>query len=84
MGRALEGRLKPPPPPPKRRQGRPSLKVNFLGAYEWWYREEKIITTKINKITEARRQAEDPDYERSLKKRLQVVYKEFKDIFFKK
>ena len=58
--------------------------MNFLGAYEWYYGEEKIILTEINKITEARHKAEDPDNEKVLKHRLPAAYKEFKDIFFKK
>ena len=60
------------------------MEVNFLGAHEWHYGEEKTTLTKINKIAEARHETKDPDDEKVLEYRLLVAYKEFKDIFSKK
>ena len=52
--------------------------------YEWYYGEKKITLAEICKITKAHYNAEDLDYEKVLKHRLPAVYKEFKNIFFKK
>ena len=82
MNRALEGR-----PAPRsttkthRKQARPGLEVNFLGAHEWHYGEEKTTLAEISEIAEARHQAEDPDYEKAVEKGLPAAYKEFKDVF---
>ena len=59
------------------------MEVNFLGVYEWYYGEEKITLVKINKIAEARHEAEDLDYEKVLKYCLLVAYGEFKDFFLR-
>ena len=58
--------------------------MNFLGAYKWYYREEKITLTEINKIIKTRHKAEDPDYKKVLKYRLPAAYGEFKNIFLKR
>ena len=58
--------------------------MNFLGAHEWYYGKEKITLTEINKIAEVRHQVKDPDYKKTLEKRLPAAYQEFKDIFSKK
>ena len=58
--------------------------MNFLGAHEWYYGEEKITLAEISEIAEARHDAKDLDYKKVLKHYLPAVYKEFKDIFFKK
>ena len=52
--------------------------------YEWYYREKKITLMEICKITEVRYNAEDLDYEKILKYYLPAVYREFKDVFFKR
>ena len=85
MDRALKGQSAPPPAPRKRPdQTRPSLEVNFLGAHEWHYGEEKTTLAEINEIAEARHEAEDPSYEKALKERLPAAYRDFKDVFSKK
>ena len=58
--------------------------MNFLRVHKWYYGEEKITLTEINKIIKARYKAEDPDYKNVLKYHLPAIYKEFQDIFFKK
>ena len=60
------------------------MEVNFLRVYEWYYGEKKIVLMEIYKITEARYNTKDLDYEKILKYRLPAAYKEFKDIISKK
>ena len=94
MRRALEGRFEPPvpmktrePPVPtktRQNQDRFSLEINFLGAHEWHYGEEKTTLAEISEIAETRHWTEDPDYERALQKRLPAAYEEFKDVFSKR
>ena len=83
INQALNRHLIPPPKPKRRPEPAPfNLEVNFLGVYKWHYGEKKIILTEIYKITEARYNAEDPDYEKVLKHYLPAAYREFKDVFF--
>ena len=55
--------------------------MNFLGAHEWYYGEEKITLTEISEITKVYYNAEDPDYKKILKYYLLGIYKEFKNVF---
>ena len=52
--------------------------------YKWYYEEKKITLVEIYKITKVYYNAKDPDYKKVLKYYLPAVYKEFKNIFFKR
>ena len=41
-----------------------------------------MTLTEINEITKARHEAKNLEYEKVLKYRLLIAYKEFKDVFF--
>ena len=58
--------------------------VNFLGAHEWHYGEERTSLVEITVISEARYEEEDPGYAATLRSRLPAVYREFKDMFSRK
>ena len=58
--------------------------MNFLGAHECYYREEKITRTKINKIAKAYHKVKDLEHKKISKDYLPITYGEFKDIFSKK
>ena len=51
--------------------------------YKWYYGENKITLTEINKIAKARHKTEDLDYEKILKYYLPAAYREFKDFFLR-
>ena len=59
-------------------------KINFLRAHKWYYGEEKTSLVEITAILKARCEEKNPEYTATLKSRLPVIYREFKDIFSKK
>ena len=58
--------------------------INFLRAYEWYYKEERTSLAEITTILKTRYKEKNPGYAATLRSRLPVIYCEFKDVFSRK